>query len=61
MSKRSSEHLRGDGPQGKVARTDDVVAGVVKKTGTFISSCWCDCIDDYMSMNGWMDEWMNCS
>lgn len=32
MSKRPAE-AKDEGPQGKVARTDDVVAGVVKKTG----------------------------
>lgn len=34
MSKRPSD-VRDEGPQGKVARTDDVVAGVVKKSGTW--------------------------
>lgn len=34
MSKRPSE-VRDEGPEGKIARTDDVVAGVVKKIGTW--------------------------
>lgn len=36
MSKRPSESLVEDGPTGKIARVDDSVPGVVKKTGRFI-------------------------